>query len=245
MRCSSRSTVLSSNRWTTLAQTGVLVVLSLSVVLGESDRMVRVERAIADAVRATMGDVVRVDVTVGQIRLSDAVTAELEARPAPGARLGRRTRFTLYRRPTGDAAVAERVGYAVAEANATIMHLRTARPIKRGTIFSVDDLIQAEADVGSVPLKPLPTLEQVVGATAKRHLTEGALVSSTVVRPSTLVRTGDLVLAQVRVGAVVVAGRTTALQSGQLGDVIGLVNEQSGQRIRGRVVAPGEVEVVH
>ena len=130
MRCSSRSTVLSSNRWTTLAQTGVLVVLSLSVVLGESDRTVRVERAIADAVRATMGDVVRVDVTVGQIRLSDAVTAELEARPAPGARLGRRTRFTLYRRPTGDAAVAERVGYAVAEANATIMHLRTG-PIAR------------------------------------------------------------------------------------------------------------------
>ena len=52
MRCSSRSTVLSSNRWTTLAQTGVLVVLSLSVVLGESDRTVRVERAIADACRA-------------------------------------------------------------------------------------------------------------------------------------------------------------------------------------------------
>jgi flagella basal body P-ring formation protein FlgA len=42
----------------------------------------------------------------------------------------------------------------------------------------------------------------------------------------------------------VVAGRTRATESGQLYDVIGLLNEDSGRRLRGRVVGEGEVEVV-
>lgn len=245
MRCSSRSTALSGNRSTTLAQTGVLVVLSLAVGVAESDQTLRVERAISDAVRVRMGEVTEVQVAVGQIRLEDGVTGELEARPVSGARLGRRTRFTLYRQSTEAAGAGERVGYAVAEAHATMTHLRTARSIARGAVLSLEDLVESDADVGSVPFTPLPTLNEVVGSTTKRHLTEGALISRMLIRPPTLVRARDVVLTRARVGVVVVAGRTTATESGQLGDVIGLVNKESGRRLRGRVVALGEVEVVY
>ena len=43
---------------------------------------------------------------------------------------------------------------------------------------------------------------------------------------------------------VTVSGHATAKESGELGDVIALVNELSGRRLTGRVVALGEVEVV-
>lgn len=245
MKCFSRSIVSSSRRRVVLAQTGVLVVLGLTVAAGESARGDQVEQAIVDAVRLRMGEAIDIDVAVGQVRLIKDAGLELEARPAPGARLGRRTRFTLYRHTSSEGDGTQRVGYAVAEARATMAHLRTSRPIARGTVISESDLVLAESDVGSVLLKPLPTLAEVVGSTAVRHMTEGALISSKAIRPPTLVRTGDVVLTRVRVGVVVVAGRTTATRNGQLGDVIGLVNEQSGRRLRGRVVASGEVEVVH
>ena len=106
-------------------------------------------------------------------------------------------------------------------------------------------VVSTEADVGSVPLKPLPTLDEVVGSTAARPLKADALVGHTSIRLPTLVRPGDLVVTRVRVGVVVVAGHTTATETGHLGEVIGLINEQSGRRLQGRVVAAGEVEVVH
>ena len=243
MKCSSRPTASSSSRQVGLALVGLFAALCHPVAAGESVRSDQVEQAIAEAVRARMGEVASVDVTLGHVRLTDNAGLELEARPAPGARLGRRTRFTLYQ-PAAEGGVAQRVGYAVAEAHATIVHLRTARPIARGTVLEVDDLVQAEGDVGSVLLKPLPTLAQVLGSTAARTLTEGDLISAATIRPPTLVRSGDVVVTRVRVGSVVVTGRTTATRSGQLGDVVGLVNEESGRRLRGRVIAAGEVEVV-
>lgn len=242
MRCSSRSTASSSRRHA-VVRTGVLIAVGLTTAVGASSPHDRVEEAIADAVRSKMGEVSEVEVTLGQVRLADEAGLALEARPAPGARLGRRTRFTLYglASTTG---TRERVGYAVAEARATMAHLRTSRAIKRGTVIADADLVEVESDVGSVLLKPLPTLEEAVGSTAARTLTEGDLISATAIRPPTLVRTRDIVLTRVRVGAVVVTGRTTATESGQLGDVIGLINEVSGRRLRGRVIASGEVEVV-
>ena len=105
--------------------------------------------------------------------------------------------------------------------------------------------METVTDVGMVALAPLPTLDEVVGATMSRPLKADALISRSAIRLPTLVRTGDLVVTHVRVGAVVAAGRTTAIESGQLGEVIDLLNKQSGQRMRGRVVAHGEVEVVY
>ena len=243
MRCSNRSTPSSSNGVVTLA--GMMVMLWVGTTAAASDQTQRVEQAIADAVRARIGEAAEVHVTVGQVRLPDDEIAALEARPVSGARLGRRTRFTLYLPPAAPNQKAQRVGYAVAEAHATLEHVQTARPISRGVVLTAEDVVVTTADVGRVPLAPLPTIDEVLGATLSRPLKAGVLIGRTAIRLPMLVRTGDLVVTRVQVGAVVVAGRTTATESGQLGEVIGLLNEQSGRRLRGRVVAQGEVEVVY
>ena len=78
---------------------------------------------------------------------------------------------------------------------------------------------------------------------AVRDLRAGDLLSRTVIRLPMLVRRGSEVVTHARVGVVVVTGRATAREPGRLGDLISLVNDESGRQLTGRVVAAGEVEV--
>ena len=214
-----------------------------------SDGTLRVERAIAEAIRSGLGADARVRVVIGQVRLRDDAGDDadhaLVAQPVPGARLGRPTRFTLYREAEAPGQPSVRVGYAVAEAHAAVAHVRTAHAIDRGHVLTEEDIVLADSEVGTVALKPLPTVDDVVGSKLSRRLEAGVLIRRPVLRLPMLVRTGDLVLTRVRVGAVMVAGRATATESGHAGEVIRLLNEDSGRRLQGRVVAPGEVEVVY
>ena len=182
--------------------------------------------------------------TTGQIRLIEGDFTDLEARPAPGAHLGRPTRFTLYERPTELSGVAERIGYAVAEVHVEVEHVRAVRPIGRGTVLAADDLVAIDGDIGAVVMRPLPTHSDLVGAMASRDLRSEDLITTTVTALPKLVRARESVVVTVRVGSVTVSGHATAKESGERGDVIVLVNEQSGRRLTGRVVALGEVEVV-
>jgi len=245
MRCSSRSTVLSSSaRWRAWLVLGMMPVAA-GVVLGSVVAAApNVEQAIADAIRERVGAGADVSVTLGQVQLVGDDVVDLEARPVPGARLARPTRFTLYRKGTGAVRANGRVGYAVAETRVSMEHVRAARPIGRGTVLSEDDLVSTVGDIGGVPLKPLPTPTDLIGARASRALREGDLVTATMVSLPKLVRARETVVVSARVGAVTVFGRATATQSGELGAVISLVNEGSGRRLKGRVVALGEVEVV-
>ena len=208
------------------------------------DVAARAEAAIVEAVRARIGVTAKVDVTVSQIRIVDGASGDLEARPAPGSRLARRLRFTLYDRIAESAGGSVRVGYVVATVRVAMPHARAARPIARGTVLTTDDLVEAEADVGAILIKPFPSVDDLIGAMAARHLRAGELIGGTVVSLPMLVRNRAEVVTHARVGVVVVSGVTTAVESGRLGDVIGLVNPESGQRLKGRIVAPGEVEVI-
>ena len=174
MRCSSKSIHSSSSGQTILA--GLLVLLWMGTAVGASDHTQRVEQAIADAVRAQIGESAEVRVTLGLVRLPETELRALEARPVSGARLARPTRFTLYRRSADRSQSAERVGYAVAEVHATFEHLRTVHPVSRGTVLTAEDVMQTVADVGMVALATLPTLDDVVGATMSRPLKANELV---------------------------------------------------------------------
>jgi flagella basal body P-ring formation protein FlgA len=65
------------------------------------------------------------------------------------------------------------------------------------------------------------------------------------VAPVPLVRSGDEVRTRVRVGAMEAVGLTVAQQTGQLGDVIRVINRNSHRALRGRIVGPQEIEVIH
>ena len=113
MRCSSRSIASFSSAaagrvW--LAAMMVTIPPAGAAFAADEDTVVRVELAIAEAVRNRIGARAEVSVTIGQVRLIDGEFTDLEARPAPGARLGRPTRFTLYHRPVDRSGVAARIG---------------------------------------------------------------------------------------------------------------------------------------
>ena len=249
MRCSSRSIASFSNVavrqvWFAAMMVAVSPVGAAVSAAADGDTARRVELAIAEAVRGRIGETAEVSVTIGQVQLIDGDFTDLEARPAPGARLGRPTRFTLYQRPVDRSGVAQRIGYAVAEIHVAVEHMRAVRPISRGTVLAADDLVAIEGDIGAVVMRPLPTHSDLVGAMASRNLRSGDLITTTVIALPRLVRARESVVVTVRVGSVTVSGHATAKESGERGDVIALVNEESGRRLLGRVVALGEVEVV-
>ena len=221
MRCFSRSIASFSN--SVARQIGLVTLLVMASPIVEmnasvnSETDLRVEQAIVNAVRARLGEAAEVSVAIGQVRLIDGEYDELEARPAPGARLARPTRFTLYQTSSNLSGGSVRVGYAVAEAHAVTEHVRTARPINRGTTLTDDDLVALDGDLGAVLMRPLPTHQSLVGAIASRDLRSGTLVTSTVVALPKLVRARESVVVRVQVGSVIVSGHATATENGELG----------------------------
>ena len=83
----------------------------------------------------------------------------------------------------------------------------------------------------------LPTLDDVVGATARKPLPEGAVVTRAALLARPLVSTGDEVVTVARIGALEVRGRAIAAQAGSLGETVVVVNPDSRKRLQGRVVA--------
>ena len=222
----------------------VVAVPGASEVSPEVER--RVQAAVADEVRARLGGEAEVQVAITQIRLTKSVANdELVAQPPPGARLTRPIRFALRRKPdVAGGRMAERVGYVVAEVRAAAPHARAARDLARGTVLTDADVMESDGDIGAVRMQALPTLLETIGARVGREVRAGELLSSTIVRLPALVRRGSAVMTYVRLGGVAVTGEATAMQTGHLGDVIALVNEATGRRLRGRVVARDAVEVV-
>jgi len=90
-----------------------------------------------------------------------------------------------------------------------------------------------------------PTLDAVIGARTLRDVARGELITVRVARIPPAVRSGDRVVVHSRVGSVEVTGVATAQQSGEIGDVIRLVNPDSRQPLRARITGKGSVEVMH
>lgn len=220
-----------------------LVLVSASGMAQERDEAL-VRTAIVDAVQARLGADAGVAVTDLELHVTDEAAVRLIATPEPGARLGAAMQFNLSK-PTGDPGARTRsVGRAVATVTVIASHVRLARPVVRSSVLTADDLQDSRGEVGDVPLKALPRLADLVGATAVRDLGVDEVVISGLVRIPPLVRSGQMVLMRWALGSVEARGRGVASQNGQRGDIIRLVNPDSGRRLQGRVVAPGEVEVV-
>jgi flagella basal body P-ring formation protein FlgA len=197
-----------------------------------------VRAAIESAVRQRIdGDAV---VQISDLRIvtsrPDAAGA-LVATPAPGTRTERPARFTL--RWPGTAAFGE----AACVVRVETVHLRAARQLERGTVLRDGDFERVREGIGSAPLKPLP--QELSGGRVLRDVKAGTVLGPPLVALGAMVRSGDEVFTFVRAPGLEVRGRAVAAQSGDLGEVIRVVNRDSGRPLRGRVVARGEVEVIH
>lgn len=242
MKCSSRSTRLFAS--TSLA----LVLATAPVIAGGSASDRAIADAIVKAVRLRLGDGATVVVSsLNGVRLAAGVTmadgATFVAAPEPAARLGRPVRFLLSDAQPGRRAV--RVGEAVAVLDVTATVVTTTRAVARGEQLGDGDVVAAEAPIENAPLSAMLTLGDARGAVARRDISAGTVLTRADIAPQALVRAGDVVRAHARVSGIDIVGEMVAAESGNVGDVIRVVNPETKYASRARVEARGEVEVVN
>lgn len=221
---------------------GLLVVLaSLGAAAphaAEDQALAQVREAVAQAVAGRFGP--GATATVSDLRVQFAPSrpvGRLTARVEPGARVGGTIRFTLRwadGRHAGEGDAAVRVDTECA---------RALRDLDRGAHLAAGDYEVARGDVGRALLRRCP--RDLVGARVLRPLGAGEVVAPPAISVAPLVRSGDQVVTRVRAPGIEVSGKGVASQSGELGDVIRVVNPESGRALRARVTGRGEVEVIH
>jgi flagella basal body P-ring formation protein FlgA len=151
-------------------------------------------------------------------------------------------RFSLWRRTEAGVTNA---GFATGLVDVTTPYLRVSRDVARGALLTAEDVEAVVGVPGEVVFRPLPRLDEAIGTRVVRPLRAGETVTGTMIAAVPFVKSGDRVRTRVDAGALVAYGQAVAEQSGGLGQVIRLLNPESRRTIRGRIVARGEVEVIH
>jgi flagella basal body P-ring formation protein FlgA len=136
-------------------------------------------------------------------------------------------------------------GYAMALVSGAIRHTRVTRAIEAGAELDGSDVTTVVSELPGTAIEPLPGASDLVGRRTLRPLAAGDVVTARSVRILAAVQSGDRVVVRARVGAVEITTLGIAQQSGAVGDVIRLVNQDSRRGLRGRITGKGEVEVVH
>lgn len=199
--------------------------------------------AIELAVRARVGHGATVTVSgVSQVRLA-ADSKRWVAVPDPLARIGAPARFTLSDGQPG--ASRTRLGEATATVTIVAEAVRATRTIAQGAQLASGDVAVVTTDLKGRLLRPLPSLEEAIGARAKHDIGNDAVVTRADIVADPLVRAGDIVRAHVRIGDVEVVGDLVAAEAGLKDDLIRVVNKETRRTTRARVTGRREVEVTH
>jgi flagella basal body P-ring formation protein FlgA len=197
-----------------------------------------VRAAIVRAVRERVGDGDAI-VSVDGLRVRGlASTAGVRAVPDAGSRLGGPVRFILH--GVGGAR-APRLGSADAVVHVRVRHAQATRAIGAGSVLAPADLVDVDADPGRVSFRPFPDAGALVGAKVRRAIAAGAAVAADAVTAPPLVKRGEEIATTVRIGPIDARGRATALDDGQLGELVRVQVDR--RKLRGRVSGLGEVEI--
>jgi flagella basal body P-ring formation protein FlgA len=196
-----------------------------------------VRTLVSSGLRKLVGDDATLDANVVDCTVADGAVLDT-ALPEAGARFGRPVRFRLMQD-------GRQRGYATVTVTGVLAQVRTARPVDAGTVLQEDDLRAMTADATGELIERLPDLSMAIGARAIRALTANEIVTTRTARVPPPVRSGDRVAVTAVLGGVVVTGVATAQQSGQVGDVIRLVNADSRRVLRARITGKGSAEVMY
>jgi flagella basal body P-ring formation protein FlgA len=191
-------------------------------------------QAIEYAVAEKIGGDVAVQVTSLDTTVADE--PGLEAQVDPAARLGRPTRFLL----SSDGV---RRGAAIATLQVQTRYARATRSIARDEAITQDAFEVVNGLLPPIALRHVPAPADVVGLRARRAIARGEALTSAVLMVPPAVRSGEQVTVKVAIGQVEVSGVAVASGSGQVGDVIRVMQPHSRRLVRATIVAPGVVEV--
>jgi flagella basal body P-ring formation protein FlgA len=200
-----------------------------------------VREAIVQAVRHRVGTTARIDVRDLVVRLAGDAEGSVFASLSSETKVGAAARVVLkVLKPDGRAS---RFGEATCVIGLSMPGLRTRRAVVRGSELGADDLEAVLVEAEGWPLRALP--RELEGGRAVVDIAAGQVLQRSMVVPAPLVRTGDEVTVTLRRGPIVVEGRGIAAQTGQLGDVIHVMNPESKRRLAVRITGRRLVEVQH
>jgi flagellar basal body P-ring formation protein FlgA len=115
-----------------------------------------------------------------------------------------------------------------------------AKPLGYHQVIRGEDLKEQRVLVEQMPAEPLVSSTQVLGQEAARELNAGTIVSSRMIDPITLVKTGQLVTIAVTVGQVSVKTVGRAMENGTFGQAVKVRNESTQDVYEVTITGPQE-----
>lgn len=115
-------------------------------------------------------------------------------------------------------------------------------PLQRGMMLNETHVQRVQVDTTGVPVGVLEQASEVTHAEAVRDVRPGTPLRSQDVRPTVLVKRGQMVLLSVGPSqGFQISARVEAMQDGRFGELIKLKNRDSGRELSGRVQGPNQV----
>ncbi len=142
------------------------------------------EAAVA-AVRRVFGPDADVRISSPVLQVAANAVAVVTAIPEPSSRTAGPVRFVLYGPAVDEAPGGRRTGRFTATVRVHMPHLRAQKPVEARSRLDMEAIAVVDDDIGRQSFEALPTLEQASGATVRRPLVTGAVVTrSALVAPS-------------------------------------------------------------
>ena len=215
--------------------TGILLLVLMAATTITAATVVTPAEAIRLSVLQRLGVPGVAEVT--HVKTKVVEEAGLVAEPEATARLGKPSRFVL-------SVAGVRRGVAVATVTVVCRHPKASRSIAREEAIDGSAIDLSEGPLRGVPIKRLLTIDALTGLTARRAIAAGEPLTAAALHVPPLVKSGDSVDVTVRIGLVSVTGTGIASGSGQVGDVIRVMQPNSSRLLTGRIVGTGAVEIV-
>ncbi|MGD8177324.1 flagellar basal body P-ring formation chaperone FlgA [Marinimicrobium sp. ARAG 43.8] len=118
-----------------------------------------------------------------------------------------------------------------------------AKALGRGHRITAADVALEVRNTGQLRQGFVAQAETVTGKELRRPLSAGEPMRLSILQEPTVIERGDQVRLRANVGTIMVDTTGTALGSGRVGDQIRVRNDRSERVVRGRITAPGTVEV--
>lgn len=115
-------------------------------------------------------------------------------------------------------------------------------PLQRGMTLNETHVQRAQVDTTGMPVNVLEQASEVMHAEVVRDVRPGVPLRSHDIRPTVLVKRGQMVLLSVgQAQGFQISARVEAMQDGRFGEQIKLKNRDSGRELSGRVQGPNQV----
>jgi flagella basal body P-ring formation protein FlgA len=200
----------------------------------------RIEAAILEYVRTRLGD----DAWDIEAELTEEQLSSLSSSPKVNVTGGRYldAERVQFRVELGEEALKE-IWKVTVRVTLPPMIVVARRELSRGELISKQDveLVRGEAEKGL--LKPLESLEDVVGKETTRGIAAGQPITEPSLRPVMLVQRGQVVTVYSRCGGVQIRITGRAKENGAHGDLVPVESLTSRETFHARVSGPQEVEI--